>query len=140
MLYIFSGLPGTGKSALSRHLARERRAVHLRIDSIEQALREVGALVNGPEGYVVAYRIAEDNLRLGLPVVADSVNPLRVTRAAWREVATRVEVPFVEIEDIKGKLEAICFPEAYEKCSAFLKQSVEENLPFIFSGNICLEE
>jgi predicted kinase len=98
MLYIFSGLPGTGKSALSRHLARERRAVHLRIDTIEQALREVGGLVSGPEGYVVAYRIAEDNLRLGLAVVADSVNPLRVTRAAWREVASRAGVPFVEIE------------------------------------------
>src|ERR1051325_4434191 len=51
MLYIFGGLPGTGKSTLSQHLAREQRAVHLRIDTIEQALREAGCLVNGPEGY-----------------------------------------------------------------------------------------
>ncbi len=100
MLYIFSGLPGTGKTALSRHLAHEQQAVHLRIDTIEQALREAGGFVTGPEGYVIAYGIAEDNLRLGLRVVADSVNPVQITRAAWRNVATRANVPFVEIEVI----------------------------------------
>jgi predicted kinase len=98
MLYIFAGLPGTGKTALAQHLARERQAVHLRIDTIEQALREAGSPVSGPEGYVVAYRLAADNLRLGLSVVADSVNPLELTRAAWREVAVRASAPFVEIE------------------------------------------
>jgi predicted kinase len=82
MLYIFGGLPASGKTTLSRHLARELRAVHLRIDSIEQALRDVAGRFNGPEGYVVAQRLAADNLRLGLSVVADSVNPLPITRAA----------------------------------------------------------
>ena len=82
MLYIFAGLPGTGKSTLAQRLARAQQAVHLRIDTIEQSLREVGCLINGPEGYVVAYRLAADNLRLGLPVVADSVNPLQVT--TWK--------------------------------------------------------
>jgi predicted kinase len=100
MLYIFGGLPGTGKSTLAQHLARAQQAVYLRIDTIEQSLREVGYLINGPEGYVVAYRLAADNLHLGLCVVADSVNPLQVTRAAWREVAMRAAVPFVEIEVI----------------------------------------
>ena len=100
MLYIFAGLPGTGKSTLAQRLARAQQAVHLRIDTIEQSLREVGCLINGPEGYVVAYRLAADNLRLGLRVVADSVNPLPVTRVAWREVARHAGVPFVEIEVI----------------------------------------
>jgi predicted kinase len=36
--------------------------------------------LEGPEGYVVGYQMAPDNLRLGLDVVADSVNPLQVTR------------------------------------------------------------
>jgi predicted kinase len=98
MLYIFGGLPGTGKSTLSQHLARYQQAVHLRIDTIEQAFHEAGTLINGPEGYVVAYRIAADNLRLGLSVVADSVNPLQITRAAWRDVATQSGVAIVEIE------------------------------------------
>jgi predicted kinase len=98
MLYIFGGLPGTGKSTLSRHLACQLRAVHLRVDTIEQALREAGRQITGPEGYNVAYHIAEDNLCLGLNVVADSVNPLQLTRTAWRAVAARAGVPFVEIE------------------------------------------
>ncbi|NJK54325.1 MAG: hypothetical protein HC936_18950, partial [Leptolyngbyaceae cyanobacterium SU_3_3] len=74
--------------------------VHLRIDTIEHTLRQAGSLIAGSEGYSVAYRLAEDNLRLGLSVVADSVNPLQITRMAWREVALRVREPFVEIEII----------------------------------------
>src|SRR5829696_8354734 len=72
VLYIFAGLPGVGKTTLARRLARELGAVHLRIDSIEQALRAAGGgvgAVTGPEGYLVAYRVAADNLRLGLSVV-----------------------------------------------------------------------
>ena len=99
-LYIFAGLPGTGKSELSKILARERRAVYLRIDTIEQALRDFSGFDPESEGYDLAYRIASDNLRLGLDVVADSVNPIRATRAAWREVALLAGVAFIEIEVI----------------------------------------
>ncbi len=100
MLYIFGGLPGAGKSTLASHLARTLKAVHLRVDTIEQAIREGGGQVNGPEGYIIAYRLATDNLKLGLSVVADTVNPLQITRRAWREVATQIGAPFVEIEVI----------------------------------------
>jgi predicted kinase len=88
-LLIFGGLPGVGKTAVAAGLALEVGAVHLRIDSIEQALRNYGVEASGPEGYEVAYAIAEDNLRLGRTVIADSVNPVEVTRSAWRGVAQR---------------------------------------------------
>jgi predicted kinase len=100
MLYIFGGLPGTGKTALSRELARRRGALHLRIDTIEQVLRSGGHPLRGPEGYQVAYELAADNLRLGLEVVADSVNPLPITREAWRAVAERSGVTYAEVEVI----------------------------------------
>jgi predicted kinase len=49
-------------------------------------------------GYRVAYAVAEDNLRIGRTVIADSVNPLKLTRDAWIEVARRVKVRAIEIE------------------------------------------
>ncbi len=87
-----------GKTAVAAGLAREIGAVHLRIDSIEQALRNSGVDVSGPEGHEVAYAIAEDNLRLGRTVIADSVNPVEVTRSTWRSVAQQTGTRYVEIE------------------------------------------
>ncbi len=104
MLCIFSGLPGTGKTELSLYLARELGAVHVRIDSIEQALRDGGITDVGPVGYVAGYRVAADQLQLGLSVVADSVNPLDITRAAWRQVARDAGVAWRDIEVICSDL------------------------------------
>jgi predicted kinase len=99
MLVIFGGLPGTGKSTLAVRLAGEVGAVYLRIDTIERAMIDADeALSVGERGYLVAYAVAEDNLRLGHTVIADSVNPLEITRTAWRNVAQRAGVNSVEIE------------------------------------------
>ena len=97
MLIIFSGLPGVGKTAIARELARTIGAVHLRIDSIEQALRRAGYRVEG-EGYEVAYVVAEDNLRVGRTVIADCVNPWLLTRSDWRSVAERVGAAALDVE------------------------------------------
>jgi predicted kinase len=97
MLVVVSGLPGVGKTTIARALAQATGAVHLRIDSIEQALRNAGRPVEG-EGYAVAYAVAEDNLRLGRLVVADCVNPWPLTRREWRSVADRVGVVALDVE------------------------------------------
>lgn len=100
MLIVFGGLPGTGKTTLARPIAREKGATYLRLDTIEQALRSSGMLAGGvgPSGYVVAYAFAEANLHQGQTVVADCVNPLAVTREAWRGVAAATGSPIVEVE------------------------------------------
>jgi len=100
-LIVFGGLPGTGKTSLARAVAEEHSATYLRIDTIEQALRSSGVLVGddvGPAGYLVAYKLAESNLLISRMVIADSVNPLAVTRDAWRQVAATTSSQIIEIE------------------------------------------
>jgi predicted kinase len=87
LLVVFSGLPGTGKTTISTALATRLSAVHLRIDTIEQAMKSAGAERIGPAGYTVACALAEANLRLGHSIVADCVNPVRESRLGWRKVA-----------------------------------------------------
>jgi predicted kinase len=102
MLIALGGLPGTGKTTIARELARQLGAVHLRIDSIEQALRDYGVAGRSMDdaGYRAAYAIAADNLCIGRTVIADSVNPLSVTRDAWVAVAQRTGARVVEVEVI----------------------------------------
>ncbi len=40
-LFILSGLPAAGKSTLSKLISQEYGAVYLRIDTIEQGLRDL---------------------------------------------------------------------------------------------------
>lgn len=102
MLIVIGGLPGTGKTTLSRLLARRIGAVHLRIDTIEQAIVRTGQARHplGPVGYAVGYALAEEHLRQGLTVIAESVNPLTVTRDSWRDAGRAADVPVVEVEVI----------------------------------------
>lgn len=97
-LFIFSGLPGTGKSTLAQRLASRIGAMYLRIDTVEQALRDVCGIRVAGEGYRVGYRIARDNLLIGADVIADSCNPIELTRREWRDVAAASGARAVDIE------------------------------------------
>ena len=98
MLIIFSGIPGVGKTTLSRLLARELRAVYLRDDSMAPAIMAAYGEDIADVSYRVAHGVARDNLRLGQTVVSDSVNDVDITRDAWRDVALGVDAPLLEIE------------------------------------------
>lgn len=128
MLIIFSGLPGTGKTAIASKVACELGAVYLRIDSLEMGIVRSGLVTEqwnlGPAGYFAAYAVALDNLKNGMKVIADSVNPLKVTRDAWRDVAIQAGVPYLEVETVcsdkaehkrrvtsrKSDVEGLCLP------------------------------
>lgn len=102
MLIVFGGLPGVGKSSIAARVARRLAAAYLRIDVIDIAVTRALDLPKdediGPVGYVVAYDLARSNLALGVTVVADSVNPIAVTRTAWRQVAVDAGAPCLEVE------------------------------------------
>ncbi len=46
----------------------------------------------------MAYRVAADNLRSGVSVVADSCNPIELTRREWERVALETRSRYVNIE------------------------------------------
>jgi predicted kinase len=72
----------------------------LRIDTIEQALRDLCAINVQGEGYQLAYRMASDILSAGVSVVADSCNPIELTRREWEQVAQRAGTRYMNIEVI----------------------------------------
>lgn len=100
MFFIFSGLPGCGKSTIAKRLAERLKAVYLRVDTVEQAIRAASEHPKemGPEGYFILYELARDNLRLGNTVITDSVNDLNLVRDNFRDIATSLDVPFLEVE------------------------------------------
>lgn len=100
MLIVFSGLPGSGKTTIARTLAPHLGATYLRIDSIEQGLRDAGLAEVGKAGYQIALQLAEANLALGNPVLADCVNPVAESRQAWSDLAQRLGVFLLDVEVI----------------------------------------
>lgn len=99
MLIVLGGLPGSGKTTLAKALASRLGAALVRIDAIEQAAVDTGVATHpvGEVGYVVGYAVARDNLEAGATVIADSVNPVAITRLAWRKVADEAGVLVVEV-------------------------------------------
>ncbi|MCR6483896.1 AAA family ATPase [Amycolatopsis sp. OK19-0408] len=100
LLIVVGGLPATGKSTVAAELARRTGFSFLRVDTIEQAVLGSTALTPplGPVGYVVARAVAADLLRTGVSVIAECVNPLAVTRDAWRDTATAHGARLLEAE------------------------------------------
>lgn len=121
ILFIFSGLPAVGKSTLARFVTKEFGAVYLRIDTIEQGLKDLCRISVESEGYRLAYRIASDNLQLNRNVVADSCNPIELTRKEWEEVAVKGGCRFLNIE-------VVCSDKSEHKQRAILRLSEVVNM------------
>ena len=98
VLFIFSGLPGSGKSVLAKEIAIRTKSVYSRIDTIEQGIRDLCNYNVQGEGYRLSYRIAKENLMIGNSVVSDSCNPWKLTRQEWENVAIESNAQYINIE------------------------------------------
>jgi len=100
LLIIVGGLPATGKTTVAAELARRTGFAFLRVDTIEQAIVRSTPLDQplGPVGYVVARDVAADLLRTGVSVIAECVNPLAITRDAWRATGLGAGARVLEAE------------------------------------------
>ncbi len=101
----------TGKTTVARALAEELRAAYVRVDSIEAAIDRAEGRhrrTNGrhlPPGYLVGYDVAADQLLNRVDVVAESVNPLRLSRDAWRDAGLDAGARVVEVEVVCADVE-----------------------------------
>ena len=100
VLVVIGGLPATGKSTVATALAIETGTPYVRVDRIEQAIVTWSALTHpvGPVGYAVGHQLALEQLRLGLDVIVECVNPVELTRDAWPSTAAAGGGGLVEVE------------------------------------------
>ena len=92
-LTIFSGLPGTGKSTLADRLARALRWPVLRIDDVAGKVPADADYRFWDEKILVLLAIVEEQLKLGVSVIADSVF-MGADRVQAQEIARRHEANF----------------------------------------------
>jgi predicted kinase len=98
-LVVFAGLPGVGKTAVAREVASRLGVTFLRIDTIEAAIQStLTPFVGNPVGYVVAARVAVDQLRAGRTVMVDAVNGVEPARQIWIDVAQECSAALAFIE------------------------------------------
>ena len=100
-LVVVSGVPGTGKSIIAEAAARRIGGALLSKDIFEAALWRSGIDRQRNAGwasYEQLGAVAEEQLRLGLSVVVDSVATNERIRSTWRDVASRTQARFIAIE------------------------------------------
>ena len=100
ILVSLSGLPGVGKTTLAKELAPRTKAVHLRVDSVEAALKNSVLKIHPAEdaGYLAIASVAVDNLLLGFDVIVDTVNPIEITRILWARTAASGNALLLNVE------------------------------------------
>ncbi|MGB7874570.1 MAG: AAA family ATPase [Anaerolineales bacterium] len=103
-LIVFSGLPGTGKTALAEKVACELGIPVFAKDWLEATLLRCELVSKnqdkllGSAGYHLLTVLAERQLMLGQSVILDSVASTKSIRSSWRELAEKYHAEWSVIE------------------------------------------
>ncbi|MBP6217397.1 MAG: AAA family ATPase [Oligoflexales bacterium] len=100
-IIVFTGLPGVGKSTLAEAVASKLSLPIFSVDPIESAILQSGltrSFATGLAAYLVAETLAREQLKLGLSVVIDAVNPVQEARDMWRKLAEKFRAKLHIIE------------------------------------------
>jgi predicted kinase len=98
---VVSGLPGSGKSTIAEDIAHTLQLPIFSVDPIESSIIKSGirrSFETGLAAYLVAETLAEEQLRLGLSVVIDAVNPVQAARDMWRNLSDKHKASLIIIE------------------------------------------
>lgn len=102
--YIFSGLPGVGKTTLAKQLAQViPDTVYFRIDTIEYYLKKEYSQELTKQGYEIAYNQAKENLELGKNIIIDCCNPVIESRELWSKLSNIGSTEVINIEVVCKK-------------------------------------
>lgn len=103
-LIVFSGLPGTGKSALAETIGREMNVPVFAFDWLMSVIRPYDLLPSAQVGAEIGYGLltllARRQLMLGQSAILDAVVGLASGREAWRALADEFGAGFFAIETI----------------------------------------
>ena len=101
MLIVMAGLPGAGKSTIAEVVGNRLGHSVLSVDPIESAILAAGIDADQPTGlaaYLVAEKMAENELANGRGVLIDAVNAVEPAREQWVQLAAAQATPIKFIE------------------------------------------
>lgn len=99
--YIFSGLPGVGKTTLAKQLAKAiPNTVYYRIDTLEYYLKKAYSQELIKQGYELVYYQAKENLELRKNVIIDCCNLVKESRELWNKLSQVDSTKIINIEVI----------------------------------------
>jgi predicted kinase len=100
-LIIIAGLPGSGKSTIAESLAEKLSVPLFSVDPIESSIIQSGlqrSFATGLAAYIVAETLASEQLKHGLSVIIDAVNPVQEARDMWHNLAQTQHATLIIIE------------------------------------------
>ncbi|ALK93798.1 kinase [Francisella tularensis subsp. holarctica FSC022] len=106
-IYVFSGLPGVGKTTLAKQLAQViPNTAYFRIDTVEYYLKKAYPQEPTKQGYELVYYQAKQNLELGKNVIIDCCNPISESRDLWNSLSQIKNTKIINIEVICSDTQA----------------------------------